>query len=141
MALIGFHVYDKHTAVTKAVQEVHLSYNVKFKQAENKAKEEKIALLEAQQKERDKKDENIRSLNIKLGDAVRLLNARKGRSEDSREPTIVREACTGKELFREDGEFLIGEAARADQIVIERDYYYEQYERARLMIKRINDGR
>lgn len=39
--------------------------------------------------------------------------------------------CTGAQLYREDGEFLAGEAARAEQVRIERDYYYDAYERIR----------
>lgn len=39
--------------------------------------------------------------------------------------------CTGAQLYREDGEFLAGEAARAEQVRIERDYYYNRYESVR----------
>jgi len=141
MALIGIHMYDKHQAITKAVAEVNMAYELKFTQIDKKAKEEKIVLLEAQQKEREKKDENIRNLNSKLNNAIGMLSIRKERSQGSGESSGAGTACTGRELFQEDGEFLIREASRADQTVIERDYYYEQYEKARLMIKRINDAR
>lgn len=40
-------------------------------------------------------------------------------------------ALTGAELPREDAEFLVREAARADSITKERNFYYEEYERAR----------
>ena len=141
MALIGFHVYDKHTAVKKAVEAVHIEYTLISDKIEKKAKEEKILLLEAQQKEREKKDESIRNLNTKLANAVGMLSIREKRSKDSGESPRIGSSCTGRELFQEDGEFLIREATRADQAVIQRDYYYEQYEKARLMIKGINDGR
>jgi hypothetical protein len=140
-SLAAFHMYDKRSAVNKAVEAVHAEYTIKFDLVDRKAKEEKIALLEAQQKEREKKDENIRSLNSKLRDTVRMLSIRKERPKDSGEPPPVGAACTGRELFQEDGEFLIREASRADRAVIERDYYYEQYEKARLMIEGINNGR
>lgn len=42
--------------------------------------------------------------------------------------------CTGAQLYREDAEFLAGEAARAEQVRIERDYYYGRYEDARKML-------
>lgn len=41
------------------------------------------------------------------------------------------QACTGRELSREDGEFLAGEAARAEKLIKERDFYYQQYEQVR----------
>lgn len=40
-------------------------------------------------------------------------------------------ALTAAELPREDAEFLVREAARADSITKERNFYYEEYERAR----------
>lgn len=44
---------------------------------------------------------------------------------------------TGMSLSREDGEFLAGEAARAEQYLQERDFYYERYEAARKELKEI----
>lgn len=49
--------------------------------------------------------------------------------------TPVVQTCTGRELSREDAEFLAGEAARAERIVKERDYYYGEYERARQAVE------
>lgn len=140
MALMGIHVYDKRQAVNKAVKEVHQSYIIAAEKVKNKAKEEKIILLSEQQKEREIRDEKINSLNTKLANANRMLLSRKERPKDSGEPSSIGSSCTGRELYRQDGEFLIGEAARADKVVIERDYYFNQYEKARLMIKRINNG-
>lgn len=40
-------------------------------------------------------------------------------------------SCTGAQLYREDAEFLTREAARAEGVLIERDYYYDQYESIR----------
>lgn len=138
-ALMGLHVYDKRQAVDKAEQAIHQSYKLSNEKAEDKAKIELGGLILEQQIERENKDEKIRNLGSKLVAANKLLDSRHNRPE-SWEPTIIREACTGRELFREDGEFLTGEATRADKMVIQRDYYYEQYEKARLMIERINNG-
>ncbi len=135
-------MYDKHRAVTKAVQEVHNTYELKFEVVKNTAKDAKIKLLEDQQKERDEKDKKIFSLNTQLSNSIRMLSVREKRSsaKDSGESPSIGVSCTGRELFQEDGEFLIREATRADKVVVERDYYYEQYEKARLMIKGINNG-
>lgn len=37
-------------------------------------------------------------------------------------------ACTGAQLYRSDAGFLVGEAARADRILIERDACFDKYE-------------
>ncbi len=44
--------------------------------------------------------------------------------------------CTGAELHREDGEFLAGEAARADELRAELSACYQQYEAARAAVNR-----
>lgn len=50
----------------------------------------------------------------------------------------VVQTCTGAELSREDAEFLAREAARADGVLAERDYYFSQYEKARLAVEKLN---
>lgn len=46
-------------------------------------------------------------------------------------------ACTGAELSREDGEFLAGEASRAQAVVEERDYYYRTYRDVKARIDKL----
>lgn len=43
-------------------------------------------------------------------------------------------ACTGAQLSREDSEFLVGEAARADQIRTELEACYVQYDKAKQLM-------
>lgn len=52
-------------------------------------------------------------------------------------------ACTGAGLYRDDSEFLARLASSADQVKIERDYYYGQYEAARRLLagQKLDDGR
>lgn len=140
MALIGIHTYDKRQAVKKAEQAVHSSYRDEMNRKKIISVEAAIVLRDEQQKEREKKDAKIKDINVKLTNALRMLNDREKRPEYSGESPEAGKSCTGRELYREDGEFLIGEAARAEKLIVERNYYYEQYEKARLMIKRINDG-
>lgn len=64
------------------------------------------------------------------GEALRNRPSRSGP-----ETTETRKTCTGAELYREDGLFLAREAARAERITKERDFYYEQYERARAALE------
>lgn len=84
------------------------------------------------------KDEKISSLNGRVNALTRSLQQRAKRDSSVNLPPQVGETCTGAQLFREDGEFLAGEAARADQLAIERDFYYEQYEQARKRIDEFN---
>lgn len=79
------------------------------------------------------KNEEIKTIDSKLAVAISELRNRPTRASAKADPSIatVGKACTGRELFREDGEFLTREAGRADKIVIERDYYYNQYEAVR----------
>jgi hypothetical protein len=141
MALIAIHTYDKQSSIEKAVQEVHQSYSVAAKQVADNAKIELGVLRLEQQKERENKDEKIRNIGGERDAALRMLSTREKRSKGSGEHTEVRAACTGRELYKEDGEFLTREASRAEQLIVERDFYFGQYESVRLMIERINDGK
>jgi hypothetical protein len=51
-------------------------------------------------------------------------------------------SCTGAGLYRDDSEFLARLASEADQIRIERDYYYGRYEAARKLLagQKLDDG-
>jgi len=140
VALGGIHVYDKQQAVTKAENSIILSYELKNKEAIVKAKEEANILSKKQQEAKDAKDKEMVSLNTRLSNAIRMLNDRASRPKQSGDTLVVAAACTGRELYKEDGEFLTREAFRADAVVVERDYYYNEYMLVREMIKRINDG-
>lgn len=135
-ALIAIHVVDKR----EAVQLVRLEAQIAAKEADMKSKEELGQLMLEQQIEREERDEELRTIESKLSITLRLLRERPSRTE-RREASEVRSTCTGAELPREDGEFLAREAARADRIIVERNYYYEQYEHARQMIERIYNGK
>lgn len=139
IALIGIHVWDRGRAIEKAEQAVHYSYQLENAKATQKAKEEKAQLVLEQTIAIGERDDKIKALGIELAAAVKRMRERPSRSQESREPSEVRSSCTGRELFQEDGEFLIREAARADKVREERDFYYGEYERVRLMIERINN--
>jgi hypothetical protein len=78
------------------------------------------------------KDEKIKNLDDKLAVAIKRLSDRPSRTTTNNPHTVPdSKACSGSELYREDAEFLLREASRADALIIERDYYYNQYEDAR----------
>jgi hypothetical protein len=140
VALGGLHVYDKQKAVAEAVKSTYLAYELANEKVKVKAKEEAKILLIAQQREKDAKDKTIVQLSVERDAAIRMLNDRASRPKQSGDTLVVGAACTGRELYKEDGEFLTREAFRAQEVVVERDYYYEQYNLIREMIRKINDG-
>ena len=89
----------------------------------------------ADQALKDKQDA-IKTADAKYASLLDSLRKRQNRPAQTRSSTTteVTGTCTGAELYREDAEFLAGEAARADKVTIERDYYYERYEDARNLL-------
>lgn len=77
------------------------------------------------------KDEKLADADARYNLLLKRLQDRPSRSTAVASATSVASSCTGAELYREDGQFLAGEASRAEQVRIERDYYYDAYERAR----------
>jgi hypothetical protein len=81
---------------------------------------------------RDEKDAKINLINSQLNTVLVSLHNRPSRPETITSDSPSSQACTGRELYREDGEFLAREAARAERVLAERDYYYQQYEEVRI---------
>lgn len=133
-ALAGFHYIDKAHAldIQKKAFEARLELSIANARTETKETEKQLAqaALEGEQE----KNEKLKSINDKLSSTIVSLQQRPTRPTSPAPITTVVQACTGRELFREDGEFLAREAALADQVVVERDFYYDQYERARAIL-------
>ena len=73
---------------------------------------------------RKEKDAQIRDINSKLVDAISELRKRPSRAEQARSG----QSCNGASLSAEDAEFLVREAARADQIRTGLIACYKQYD-------------
>ena len=73
---------------------------------------------------RTEKDAQIKAINNQLVDAVSELRKRPSRSAE----TSVGQSCNGASLFAEDAEFLIREAARADEMRVSLAACYKQYD-------------
>lgn len=73
---------------------------------------------------RKEKDVQIKIINTQLVDAISSLRSRSSRTSE----TTDRKGCNGTSLFAEDSEFLVREAARADEIRIGLEACYKQYE-------------
>jgi hypothetical protein len=84
---------------------------------------------------RQEKDREIRNLNARTTALTNSLRDRSERptTEASTLPSTTTNGstatgCTGKELYRPDGEFLAREAARADELRILLRQCYKQYQ-------------
>jgi len=73
---------------------------------------------------RTEKDAQIKAINTQLVDAVSELRKRTSRSSEASNG----QSCNGSALFAEDAEFLIREAARADEIRVALQSCYKQYD-------------
>lgn len=128
-----------------------------LEKAEARGAEKTTAIYTEQQrlaqKAKDLRDQTIRDTEYELREKQRLqiasltaankrllgqLSSRPSRPTSpvttDRNPQTI-PTCTGAQLYREDGEFLAGEATRAQRVLIERDYYYEQYESVRKLLQ------
>ena len=82
---------------------------------------------------RQEKDLEIRNLNARTTALTNSLRDRSERPEASTLPSTttngsIATGCTGKELYRADGEFLAREAARADELRFLLKQCRDQYE-------------
>jgi hypothetical protein len=73
---------------------------------------------------RKDKDAQIKVINNQLVDAVSELRKRPSRTAE----TSNGKNCNGASLFAEDAEFLVREAARADEVRVALDACYKQYD-------------
>jgi hypothetical protein len=73
---------------------------------------------------RKEKDAQIKVINTQLVDAVSELRKRPGRTAEASNG----QGCNGTRLFAEDAEFLVREAARADEMRVALDACYKQYD-------------
>lgn len=73
---------------------------------------------------RKAKDEQIKTINSQLVNAISELRKRSSRSTEANDG----KSCNGSALYAEDAEFLIREAARADEIRIALEACYKQYD-------------
>lgn len=96
----------------------------------NQSKQEKVIRDKEHQyqasadKIRIEKDAQIKAINNQLVDAVSELRKRPSRTLD----TADRKSCNGASLYAEDAEFLVREAARADEMRVALQSCYKQYD-------------
>jgi hypothetical protein len=133
-SLWATHTMRVNSAVKHATASVTASMNSAYQTKLDKAVADAIEATKKLQQAADKLKENkyatLETINRKLSADVVGLQQRAQRPADTSiiaDNTSVRATCTAAQLYREDAEFLAREAARADSVVIERDYYYDRY--------------
>lgn len=134
-AFLGFHYLDKHYTVEK----INTEWKLRIEKVQKEADKEQQQLVKVF-KEKDRlKDEKFKQIEYSLNSTLNRLQLRTTRPNVVT-VTEIRESCTGAQLYREDGEFLAREAARAERILTERNFYYEKYEEVRMMLERLDNG-
>lgn len=97
-----------------------------------KAREKEQNWQQAADTLRQEKDREIKTLNARATALANSLRDRPTRPADagkvSSTPSVGQSGCTGKELYREDGEFLVRIAREADELRSALQQCYKQYE-------------
>ena len=98
-----------------------------------RAKEQE--LQQSADKLRKAKNAQINQLATDLADALDRLRQRPSRSGEGDLPQAAGTGgCTGANLFRQDSEFLVREANRADRLLADLAYCQAQYTKARQLL-------
>jgi len=100
-------------------------YQREIAQSIQQARDTEHRLIEAADQTRKQKDAEIKAINDRLALVTGELRKRPSRTNQS---TTTCPGGTGSSLYAEDGEFLIGEAARADKLRQALKECYERYE-------------
>jgi hypothetical protein len=139
--LYGTHKVIVYKAVQKAKAEIQATlqaqYTQKLLEASELAREREKVMVESADRLRKEKDAQIANLNSRLGTALDGLRQRPQRSPspEGSPASCNCQGATGASLSREDGEFLVREAARADSLRTALDQCYKQYDSVRQSVK------
>ena len=112
-------------------QKLNTEYTQLIEQSEQLALQHSNELAVNKESADKEKDEAIKRNTAAYQSIVNSLRNRQERPSNLPSNSNAPSTCTGAQLYRQDAEFLAREAARADQAIIDRDYYYEQYESVR----------
>lgn len=116
---------DQQAATAQYQREAEANARETFRRTELQAQAERA------------KDERLESLARRADALARELRSRPERptgdaaasaASTGRSDPATSTACTGASLYRSDAQFLVGEAARADRILAERDACFDKYE-------------
>jgi TolA-binding protein len=110
-------------------------------QDQKQARAAEQSLRDSANEIRKQSDEQVASALARADDLARQLRSRPSRPAGSSNGSAVAAAgaaaagATGAQLYLQDGQFLAGEAARAERVLIERDECRRLYDEAREKLK------
>lgn len=125
-------------AVAETKEQMSAEYSKKLLEASELAREREQVMVSSADKIRKEKDAQIASLNTRLGTALSSLSERPQRPSSASQgapASCIGAGATGAQLSREDAEFLVREAARADKLRSALDQCYRQYDSVRQSLK------
>lgn len=142
LALLGVYEGGHYTGKKQGRAEVQQAWDQEkaaqyadFARRQEEARKREQELQTNADQLRREKDAEIRNVNAR---ATALANSLRDRTERPAEGSGLSKtsrsgaaACSGKELYREDGEFLARLAAEADGLKVALDQCYKQYNAAR----------
>jgi len=106
-----------------------------YAKGQEEARQREQALQADADKLRREKDAEVRNINARAAALANSLRERQARPADadsvSSAASVGSGACTGKNLYREDGEFLVRIAAEADELRAALQQCYKQYQAIR----------
>lgn len=126
--------YGVYIYKDRQYQKLEAQYSQAVAQAQKKALEQTQNLNNYKAEADKDKQDAVSKVSADYQRTINSLRKRAQRPAVLPDPASVGQTCTGAELYREDAEFLAGEATRADKAIIDRDYYYGQYEHARSLL-------
>lgn len=142
VAFAGGKLYSYHkSALAAARQSVITQYDQQDVQELERQLDASNDLLKENKENSEKYAQTLRDDNARLQltiDSLRKRPQRPTTSQAVSDSPSCETTGTGAGLYREDAEFLIGEAARASAVVAERDYYYAAYRAAEDKLKELN---
>jgi CRISPR/Cas system-associated endonuclease Cas3-HD len=127
LALVCSHYTTYYLGKTEAQREVVLAHKV-YEAKLNMSEEQHEQAIAKLNKERD---EEITSITVARDNIIRSLQQRSSRTENANNNPTIESSCTGRELYKEDGEFLVRVAREADELRSALKQCYTQYEALR----------
>jgi type II secretory pathway pseudopilin PulG len=132
-ALFLTHVWQVNKAVDKAVSEQVVIYNKKIQELQIKSLKAESELKDKVQAIKGEKDAQIKAIDRKYSTTIASLRSRPERSTTSNSTSSTCNAestkgATGKELYRNDAEFLIRFARDTEELKLSLQSCYQQYD-------------
>ncbi len=136
ISLFAWHKVLVHEAATEAVAEFELNISKENFKLKERSLNAQIELQQSFDNIQKDKNAKIKNLNARVASLTRSLQERTSRPESSGVPDNSRieeskPGATGAGLYREDSQFLLGEAARAEVIKEELLGCYKSYDAAK----------